>query len=801
MNYKEYEKKWQKIWEDNKFYYTDLTDSAKKYFVLDMFPFPSGKGLHVGHVEGYTGTDIVTRFKKMQGYNVLHPMGWDAFGLPAEQYAIETGRNPREFIDANIETFRKQLLSSGLVYNWDCEVKTADPNYYKWTQWIFNRLYEKGLAEVKEVEVNWCEKLLTVLSNEEVLNKDGVMVSERGGHPVAKKPMKQWVLKITHYAERLLEDLDLIDWPHSIKEMQRNWIGRSEGASIKFKSEEHKTDLEVFTTRPDTIYGASYLVIAPEHELVSKFTTEKYESAVNEYINIATSKTDLERTELNKNKTGVFTGSYVTNQISGEKIPVWISDYVLINYGTGIVMAVPAHDERDYEFAKKYDLPIKQVIEGDISSEAFTGDGIHFDSEIINGMNNEDAIKTICDFIEEKGYGSRQINYKLRDWIFARQRYWGEPFPVIYYDDGTVEIIEDLPVELPVLDKILPSGTGESPLANAKEWLEVVSKDGVRGVRDTNTMPNWAGSCWYYIGYLLKQTDGTYLNPESEEAHSILNNWLPVDLYIGGSEHAVLHLLYARFWHKVLYDIGVLTTKEPFQKLYNQGMILGEDNDKMSKSKGNIVLPDEIIEEYGADTLRMYLMFMGPLDASKPWNSTSVGGMKKYIDRVIRFFDEVAEFSKVDDLDFAYNKLVKDVTNDYESIKFNTVISSLMTFTNEIYKAKKITKEHALGFIKCLFPIAPHICEEINEKYNLSDNSLAVSEFPVYDDSKLVVDEKELAIQVNGKLRGQIVVSVDATDEEITKQALAVENVRNHIADKEIIKTIVVKKLVNFVVK
>ncbi len=801
MNHKMYERKWQEKWDKEKYYYTDLDAADKKFFVMDMFPFPSGSGLHVGHVEGYTGTDILARVKKMQGYNVLHPMGWDAFGLPAEQYAIETGRNPREFIDGNIKTFKTQLINSGMVYNWDSELKTTDPNYYKLTQWIFTKLYEKGLAEVKEVEVNWCENLLTVLANEEVLNKDGKMVSERGSHPVIKKPMKQWILKIPVYAERLLEDLDLLDWPDSIKEMQRNWIGKSEGAVVKFHSEELNESLEVFTTRPDTLFGVSYFVVAPEHPIVSNITTEDKKSDVEEYINKSISKTDLERTDLNKDKSGVFTGGYVTNPVNGEKVPVWVSDYVLMSYGTGMVMAVPAHDERDFEFANKYSLPIKQVIEGDISSGAYVLDGIHINSDFLDGLNNQEAKNKMCDYLEENDLGSRKINYKLRDWIFARQRYWGEPFPVIYYEDGSIEIIKELPVELPVLDEIIPSGTGESPLANAKDWLEVVREDGVKGVRDTNTMPNWAGSCWYYIGYLLKTSDGKFLDLESAEAKARLKNWLPVDLYIGGAEHAVLHLLYARFWHKVLYDIGVVDTKEPFQKLFNQGMILGEDNDKMSKSKGNVVLPDDIIEEFGADTLRMYLMFMGPLDASKPWNSDSVGGIKKYLDRVVRYFTEVCQFSENDKLDYEFNLLIKNATHDYESLKFNTVISALMTFTNELYKTKNVTKTHALGFLKCLFPIAPHIAEELNEIYKLSDKPLATSSFPSYDESKLVKDEKEIAVQVNGKVRGKIMVSATASNEEVRKIALAVDNVSKHIDGKEIIKEIIVGKIVNFVVK
>ncbi len=802
MNHKDYEKKWQNFWEENRCYYVDVSDAKNKYYVMDMFPYPSAAGLHVGHTEGYTGSDIITRYKTMQGYNVLHPMGWDAFGLPAEQYAIKTGNNPREFTNNNIETFKKQLKKVGFVYDWDKEVNTTDENYYKWTQWIFVQLYNKGLAEVKDIEVNWCEKLGTVLSNEEVLNIQGKMVSEVGKFPVVKKKMQQWVLKITEYAERLLDDLEILDWPSNVIEMQRNWIGKSEGATIKFSCDKIDEDLEVFTTRPDTLFGCSYFVIAPEHKYVDILTTDQQREYVEEYVANSIAKDDLERTELNKDKTGVFTGSYVINPVNGKQVPVWIADYVLSSYGTGMVMAVPAHDERDFAFASKYDLEISQVIEGDISNGAFVEDGIHINSDFLNGLTNSDATEKMIEWLEKNNKGARKINYKLRDWIFARQRYWGEPFPVIHWEDGTVSLEEKLPLKLPVLDEFKPSGTGESPLVHASKWLEVVDEKGLKGRRDTNTMPQWAGSCWYYIGYLLKQCDGSIIPLDSSQAKKILSEWLPVDFYIGGTEHAVLHLLYARFWHKVLYDIGVVNTKEPFLKLFNQGMILGDNNEKMSKSVGNVVNPDDIIEEYGADTLRMYEMFMGPLEATKPWNGDAVSGIKKYLDRVVRMFLEVVEFVETDELDFEYNTLVKNVCNDYENIRFNTVVSSLMTFTNEVYKKRKLTKNHALGFLQCMFPVAPHISEELNEICGLYDGSLSGCDFPSYDENALVKNTMTIVVQVNGKMRAKIDVDTTATKDDILKIAKSSQAVVKFTEGLNIVKEIYVpNKLVNFVVK
>ncbi len=786
FDHQQIEKKWQKYWLENKTFKTSDDSSKPKYYALDMFPYPSGAGLHVGHPEGYTATDIVSRMKRMQGYRVLHPMGWDAFGLPAEQYALNTGNDPREFTDININTFRQQIQSLGFSYDWDKELNTTDPKYYKWTQWIFTQLYNMGLAEIKDIEVNWCEGLGTVLANEEVLNVNGKMVSERGEHPVIKKPMKQWVLKITHYAERLLEDLEGLDWTESIKDMQRNWIGKSEGALINFKVDGTDASFDVFTTRPDTVFGITYVVLAPEHPLVSEITTPEYQEAVHAYQESSKAKSDLERTELNKEKTGVPTGAYAIHPITGEKVPVWIGDYVLASYGTGAVMAVPAHDERDYEFANKYDLPIKQVIEGDLSEGAFTGDGAHIESDFINGMNNTEAKTAVIDWLEAHDCGSRKVNYKLRDWLFSRQRYWGEPFPVILWEDGTMSVLEadQLPLELPVMDNIKPSGTGESPLANATEWLEVVREDGVKGRRETNTMPHWAGSCWYYIGYILKQGND-YVGLNTEEAKQLLKEWLPVDLYIGGAEHAVLHLLYARFWHKVLFDLGIVETKEPFQRLFNQGMILGENNEKMSKSKGNVVNPDDIVESHGADTLRLYEMFMGPLDAAIAWSTEGLDGSRRFLDRVWRLFvtpeHTLTEKITVDNdgkLDKVYHETVKKVTEDYEKLSFNTAIAQMMIFVNEAYKATSIPREYVEGFVKLLNPIAPHMTEEIWSVLG-HENTVTYEAWPTYDEAKLVSDTITIIAQVNGKLRARIDVAANISKEEMLELAMAHENVQN----------------------
>ncbi|BAB07000.1 leucine--tRNA ligase [Halalkalibacterium halodurans] len=802
FSHREIESKWQKYWEENKTFKTEEDETREKFYALDMFPYPSGAGLHVGHPEGYTATDILSRMKRMQGYNVLHPMGWDAFGLPAEQYAIDTGNSPAEFTEKNINTFRRQIKSLGFSYDWDREVNTTDPDYYKWTQWIFIQLYNKGLAYIDEVAVNWCPALGTVLANEEVI--DGK--SERGGHPVERRPMKQWMLKITEYADRLLEDLEELDWPESIKDMQRNWIGRSEGAEVTFSVDGHDDTITVFTTRPDTLFGATYMVLAPEHKLVDAITTSEQKQAVESYKKEVATKSDLERTELAKEKTGVFTGAYAINPVNGEKVPIWIADYVLVSYGTGAIMAVPAHDERDYEFAKTFDLPIKEVVSGGvIEQEAYTGDGPHVNSEFLNGLSKEEAIEKMIQWLEAEKKGTKKVTYRLRDWLFSRQRYWGEPIPVIHWEDGTMSTVpeDELPLELPKMSEIKPSGTGESPLANATDWLEVVDPvTGKKGRRETNTMPQWAGSCWYYLRYIDPDNERMIADPEK------LKKWLPVDIYIGGAEHAVLHLLYARFWHKVLYDLGVVPTKEPFQKLYNQGMILGENNEKMSKSKGNVVNPDDIIDSHGADTLRLYEMFMGPLDASIAWSTTGLDGARRFLDRVWRLLvDENTEekSSKIvngegsPELKRAYHQTVKKVTEDFEELRFNVGISQLMVYVNEAYKQEELPLDQAEGFVKLLSPVAPHLAEELWSKLG-HEGTIAYEPWPTYDEAFLVEDEVEIVVQHNGKVRAKVVVAKDATKEQMEEAALANERVKESIDGKTVRKVIVVPgKLVNIV--
>ena len=806
-NHRVIEKKWQKYWDENKTFKTLDDHTKEKFFALDMFPYPSGAGLHVGHPEGYTATDILSRYKRANGYNVLHPMGWDAFGLPAEQYALDTGNDPRDFTKTNIDTFRRQIKELGFSYDWDREVNTTDPNYYKWTQWIFKKLYEKGLAYVDEVPVNWCPALGTVLSNEEVI--DGK--SERGGHPVERRPMRQWVLKITDYAEKLLADLDILDWPESLKAMQRNWIGKSVGAEIDFKIEGTDKAFTVFTTRADTVFGVSYCVLAPEHKLVEEIVTEGQRAVVEEYLDIVKRKSDLERTDLNKDKTGVFTGAYAINPVNGEKVELWIADYVLASYGTGAVMAVPAHDERDYEFATKFNLPIKAVIEdnGEVVVPFF-GDGKHINSDFINGLNNEEAIAKVIEFLEENKVGRSKVTYKLRDWLFSRQRYWGEPIPIIHWEDGTMTTVPDseLPLLLPETDNIKPSGTGESSLANIEEWLNVVDPEtGKKGKRETNTMPQWAGSCWYYLRYIDPHNDEMFADPEK------LKYWLPVDVYIGGAEHAVLHLLYARFWHKVLYDLGLVPSREPFQKLFNQGMILAEGKDgrpeKMSKSKGNVVNPDDIIVSHGADTLRVYEMFMGPLDASIAWSENGLDGSRRFLDRVYRLFvDE--ETGKVNDkvqdkdnaeLEVSYNYTVKKVSEDIEILGFNTAISQLMVFVNDCYKAEYIPRKYALGFIQLLAPFAPHLAEEMWEIYGNTE-SISYVPWPTFDESKLVSDTVEIVVQLMGKVKAKLDVKKDLTPAELEQIVLANEEVKELIEGKQVMKVIVVPgRLVNIVAK
>lgn len=801
FSHQQIEQKWQKYWEEHKSFKTLEEGDRPHFYALDMFPYPSGSGLHVGHPEGYTATDILSRMKRMQGYNVLHPMGWDAFGLPAEQYALDTGKHPASFTKQNIDTFKRQIKELGFSYDWDREISTTDPDYYKWTQWIFLKLYEKGLAYVDEVAVNWCPALGTVLANEEIV--DGV--SERGGHPVERRPMKQWVLRITEYADRLLEDLNELDWPESLKDMQRNWIGKSEGAEVTFAINEHTVN--VFTTRPDTLFGATYMVLAPEHKLVEEITTSEQRAAVEFYKKQVSLKSDLERTDLAKEKTGAFTGAYATNPVNGEKIPVWVADYVLISYGTGAVMAVPAHDERDYEFASTFQLPIKEVVAGgDTTKEAYVGDGEHINSDFLNGLNKQDAIPKMIAWLEDHNAGQKKVTYRLRDWLFSRQRYWGEPIPIIHWEDGSMSAIDEseLPLVLPELEEIKPSGTGESPLANATDWLEVTDpKTGMKGRRETNTMPQWAGSCWYYLRYIDPENNEMLVDPEK------VKQWLPVDIYIGGVEHAVLHLLYARFWHKFLYDIGVVPTKEPFQKLFNQGMILGDNNEKMSKSKGNVVNPDDIIASHGADTLRLYEMFMGPLDASIAWSTNGLDGSRRFLERVWRLIvneetgelnEKVQESKGSDSLVRTYHQTVKKVTEDYTEIRFNTGISQLMVFVNEANKQDVLPKVLAEGFVKLLAPIAPHISEELWQKLG-HDETITYAEWPTFDESMLVENEVEVVVQINGKVKAKLVVAKDASKDEMEAAARADDKVLAAIEGKAIRKIIAVPgKLVNIVV-
>lgn len=765
-----------------------------------MFPYPSGQGLHVGHPEGYTATDILSRFKRSQGYNVLHPMGWDAFGLPAEQYALDTGNDPAEFTKKNIETFRRQINALGFSYDWNREINTTDPEYYKWTQWIFTKLYEKGLAYEAEVPVNWVPELGTVIANEEVI--DGK--SERGGYDVIRKPMRQWMLKITAYADRLLDDLEEVDWPESIKEMQRNWIGRSVGANVTFKVAGMEKDFTVFTTRPDTLFGATYAVLAPEHELVAQITTPEQKAAIDAYVEEASKKSDLNRTDLAKEKTGVFTGAYAINPVNGKEIPIWIADYVLASYGTGAIMAVPAHDERDHEFAKTFGLEIIPVLAGgNVEESAYTEDGLHINSDFLDGLDKETAIEKMVAWLEENHVGKKEVSYRLRDWLFSRQRYWGEPIPIIHWEDGTTTALaeDQLPLRLPKTDNIKPSGTGESPLANVTDWVNVTDPEtGKKGRRETNTMPQWAGSSWYFLRFIDPHNKSVLADYDK------LKRWMPVDIYIGGAEHAVLHLLYARFWHKFLYDIGVVPTKEPFEKLFNQGMILGENNEKMSKSRGNVVNPDDVINQYGADTLRLYEMFMGPLDASIAWNENGLEGSRKFLDRVWRLI--VDENGKMRDrittfndgkLSKVYNQTVKKVTEDYEQLHFNTAISQLMVFVNEAYKADALPYEYVEGFVQLLAPIAPHIGEELWSILG-NDNGISYVPWPTYDESALVEDEIEVVFQVNGKVRAKAMVPADA--EKAVLEQLAQENelVQEQLQGKTIRKVIVVpNKLVNIV--
>ena len=792
------EKKWQDYWDKHETFKTTEREGHPKFYALDMFPYPSGQGLHVGHPEGYTATDAISRMKRAQGFDVLHPMGWDAFGLPAEQYALDTGNDPAEFTEKNIANFKRQIQSLGFSYDWNREINTTDPHYYKWTQWIFSELYKRGLAYEQEVAVNWCPALGTVLANEEVI--DGV--SERGGHPVYRRPMRQWVLKITAYAERLLEDLELVDWPESIKAMQRNWIGKSEGAMVTFKIKDSDHEFKIYTTRPDTLFGTSYTVLAPEHELVKLITTPEQQEAVEAYVKEVETKSELDRTSLNKDKTGVFTGAYAINPVDGQEIPIWVADYVLSSYGTGAVMAVPAHDERDFEFATKHQLPITRVVEG--GDLPFVENGVHIESDFINGLENEAAIKKMIEWLEAKGVGEHQVNYRLRDWLFSRQRYWGEPIPVIHWEDGTTTLVpeEELPVMLPKTDEIKPSGTGESPLAKIEEWVNVVDPEtGMKGKRETHTMPQWAGSSWYFLRYIDPTNEEAIASPEK------LAKWMPVDLYIGGAEHAVLHLLYARFWHKFLYDLGIVQTKEPFQKLFNQGMILGANNEKMSKSKGNVVNPDDVVNEFGADTLRVYEMFMGPLDASIAWSEKGLEGSRRFLDRVYRLIiDEATGDVKSTVKDEAneslvrvYHQTVKKVTEDFENLHFNTAISQMMIFLNAAKDQQVLPLAYAKGFIQLLAPLAPHLMEEIWEKLGGTE-SIQHAEWPTFDEALTVESQVEIVIQINGKLKQKMMVEVDLSPSELEAVALADEQIKLAIEGKTVRKVIAVpNRLVNIV--
>lgn len=802
-DHKAIEKKWQRYWKQHKTFKATLDKDQKKYYALDMFPYPSGQGLHVGHPEGYTATDVMSRLKRMQGFNVLHPMGWDAFGLPAEQYALKTGHNPADFTNQNVDHFRDQIQSLGFSYDWDREVNTTDPNYYKWTQWIFEQLYKKGLAYEDEIMVNWAPDFMggTVVANEEVV--DGK--TERGGYPVYRVPMRQWVLKITAYADRLIDDLDLVDWPESVKEMQRNWIGRSEGASVKFKVVGHDgVEIEVFTTRADTLFGASYVVLAPENELVDQLTTPEQKVAVDAYKEEASRRSDLERTELSKEKTGVFTGAYVINPVNGEQLPIWTADYVLNSYGTGAVMAVPSGDQRDFEFATKFNLPITPVVEGFNGEEAYTEDGAHVNSGFLDGLNIKEAKAKMVEWLEEHDCGGKKVNYRLRDWIFSRQRYWGEPIPVIHWDDGTTSLVpeDELPLRLPETDNIEPSGTGESPLANIEDWVNVYDENGRHGKRETNTMPQWAGSSWYWLRYTDPTNDKEFASKEA------LDYWSPVDLYVGGAEHAVLHLLYARFWHKVLYDLGLVPTKEPFMKLVNQGMILGSNHEKMSKSKGNVVNPDDIVDQYGADTLRLYEMFMGPLEESVPWDEKGLHGANKWVQRVWRLLmddnnhlrDRVSTYND-GKLTKVYNQTVKKVTDDFERMHFNTAISQLMVFVNEAYKVDDLPLEYMEGFVKMIAPLMPHLAEELWSQFNESE-TITYQPWPTYDEKALVEDEVEMIVQVNGKVRAKIKMAKDADNKDVEDAALANEHVHSFVDGKDVKKVIVIpNRIVNIVVK
>ncbi len=793
-DFKNIEKKWKDFWIQNKTFKTDVYDFSKpKFYVLDMFPYPSGQGLHTGHIEGYTATDAVARMKRMQGFNVLHPIGFDAFGLQAEHYAVKTGNHPGQFTYKNIHNFEGQLKCAGLSYDWDREVVTCDPKYYHFTQWIFEKLFQKGLAEYKDMPVNWCEELGTVLSNDEII--DGK--SERGGYPVVRKNMKQWSLKITNYAEKLLEGHKELDWPESTITTQKNWIGKSEGAEIEFKIKDSTQTFKVFTTRADTLFGATYCVLAPENKLVDSITTSQQMQAVKDYKQFCASKSELERTQLSKEKTGVFTGAFAINPANNEEIPIYISDYVLANYGFGAVMAVPAHDERDFEFAKALNLPIKQVVEGDITSEAFVGNGKHINSEFLNGLENAEAKQKMCEWLEERGIGKKTVNYKLRDWIFGRQRYWGEPIPVIHMQDGTTRLVpeNELPLVLPELDDYKPCG-GNSPLERLSDWVNV-EIDGQKGKRETTTMPSLTASSWYFL---------RYLDPDNEKEiadKKLLDHWLPVDLYVGGPEHAVGHLLYSRFFNRFLYDEGYLSNKEPFKKLVHQGMILGPNGEKMSKSKGNVINPDDVIASHGSDALRLYEMFMGPINESKPWNTTGIEGVKRFLEKVWKLLIEDGKVKDEENknLEKIYHQTVKKVTLDYEALAFNTAISQMMIFVNMAQTQNVVPLEYAEGFVKLLSPLAPCIAEEIWQQFG-HGNTIAYESWPTFEEEKTKEQFYDMVVQINGKLKDKAKVQIDANEEEMQKIALSLPKIKESVEGKQVQKVIAIKnRLVNIVVK
>lgn len=799
------EKKWQKFWKENKTF-KFIDDSSDKFYVLDMFPYPSGKGLHVGHPKGYTATDIISRYKRLKGFNVLHPIGWDAFGLPAEQYALDTNNHPNKFTKENIDKFREQLQLLGFDYDYNKEVNTTDPKYYKWTQWIFSKLFEHGLAEVKDINVNWCEELKTTLSNEEVLiDKNGNQVSERGSFPVIKKPMRQWVLKITNYADKLIEGLNDVDWPESLKSLQLNWIGKSVGHELSFLIEGTKDNLDIFTTRLDTLYGVTFLAISPEHPLVNKIIKDSKNKKEIE-IFLESLKSKNERELLNSvDKNGIFTGQYAINPINNKKVPIWIGDYVLTSFGTGAMMGVPAHDQRDFNFAKKYKLEVIDVIESFNNEEAMIEDGLHINSEIINGKNISESIKILNDYIIKNKIGKQSVKYKLRDWIFSRQRYWGEPFPILFDENNNISLVKELPLLLPETNDFKPSESGKSPLDKIDSFMKI-EIDGKKYIRDSNTMPQWAGSCWYYLGYILKNDDNTFLDLDSPEAFKRFQKWLPVDIYIGGQEHAVLHLLYARFWHRFLYDIKIVPTKEPFYKIINQGMILGENGEKMSKSAGNVINPDDIVKSYGADSLRLYEAFMGPLTATLPWTDEGISGIRKWLNRVERYYNEIEKEiidneDCTDELKYLYNKLIFNFEKDIELQQFNIAISEMMIFMNALYKEKKVPRTYLESFLILLSCYCPHLSEELWSESLGNKNSVCLQKFPTYNDKILDVCELNIPFQINGKLKKVFKLKKGLSEKEIIKIVENNEDIKKILDNKKVKKKIIIiDKIVNYLI-